>query len=123
MTQEELSLRDKIRNIIRERPEYKDDAYFFVLEALDFTMKKCKREGHVCGQELLGGIKELALTKFGPMARSVFEFWGIRKTNDFGQIVFALVDSGLLGRQPQDSMDDFNNVYDFEEVFDQPFKC
>ena len=123
MAQEELSLRDKIRNIIREKPEYKDDAYFFVLESLDFTMKKCKREGHVSGQELLGGIKELALTKFGPMARSVFEFWGIRKTSDFGQIVFALVDSGLLGRQPQDSMDDFNNVYDFEEAFDQPFKC
>ena len=123
MAEEELSLRDKIRNIIEARPEYKDDAYFFVLEALDFTMKKHKREGHVSGEELLGGIKELALSKFGPMTRSVLEFWGIRKTHDFGQFVFALVDSGLLGRQPEDSLSDFANVYDFEEVFDQPFRC
>ncbi len=122
MSETELGLRDKIKKIIETKPDYKDDAYLFVLEGLDYTMKKCKREGHVSGQELLGGIKELALTKFGPMARSVLEFWGIRKTHDFGEIVFALVDSGLLGRQPEDSIDDFNNVYDFEEVFDQPFK-
>ena len=123
MSEQELSLRDKIKKIIEDKPAYKDDAYLFVLEALDYTMKKCKREGHVSGQELLGGIKELALSKFGPMARSVLEFWGIRRTQDFGQIVFALVDSGLLGRQPDDSLDDFTNVYDFEEVFDLPFKC
>ena len=90
--------------------------------ALDFTTKKLERKGHVSGQELLEGIRDYALELFGPMARTVLEYWGIKNTRDFGEIVFNMIDAGLLGKAEQDSREDFENVYDFKAVFDKGFK-
>ncbi len=115
-------LRQRIRDIAREEQAYKEDAYFFVFEALEHTMKKLSREGHVSGRELLEGIRDLALEKFGPMARTVLSHWGVCATRDFGRIVFILVERDLLGKKPEDSIEDFADVYDFESVFDQPYR-
>ena len=119
---EEIDIRKQIRDIAREEGTYKEDAYYFVFEALEYTMKKHKREGHVSGRELLDGIRALALEKFGPMTRTVLLHWGIKSTHDFGRIVFILVDRELLGKQPEDSIRDFENVYDFETAFEKPFR-
>ena len=115
-----------IKGICLKDPRYDGDAYFFVREALDFTSKMLNkpREGaarHVSGPELLEGIRAYALQEFGPMALTVFSSWGIKRTGDFGDIVFNLVETGKLGKTDEDTKEDFANGYDFQEVFAKPF--
>jgi len=74
---------------------------------------------HISGRELAGGVRDLAIERFGPMARTVLEHWGIRRTEDVGEIVFALVECGILIKRDEDSMDDFVNVFDFDQAFEQ----
>ncbi|MCK4755553.1 hypothetical protein KAS56_01315, partial [candidate division WOR-3 bacterium] len=93
------------------------EAYLFVLEALFCTRKKFKKEKHVSGQELLEGIKDLALNRYGSTAKMVFNHWGIKKTVDLGDIVFNMVNAKLLSKTEEDSLDDFKDVYNFEDVF------
>jgi uncharacterized repeat protein (TIGR04138 family) len=81
-----------------------------------------EKPNHVSGQELLGGIRSLALEQFGPMAMTVLEEWGVRHCEDFGEIVFNMVDNNLLAKTTEDSRDDFKGGYDFEQVFCQPFQ-
>ena len=106
-----------VEDICEHDPRYKPDSYEFVLQALHFTQKKLSRNGHVTGQELLEGIRESALKQFGPMARTVLNYWGITRTADFGIIVFTMIDHKLLSRTEQDSLQDFENVYDFDNAF------
>jgi uncharacterized repeat protein (TIGR04138 family) len=108
--------------VLDKDKRYDPESYSFVMASLSFTMKKLGRKGHVTGQELLEGIREYALEQFGPMARTVLEYWGIKSTNDFGEIVFNMIDVGMLGKTEQDSKEDFNNVYDFKTVFDKNCK-
>jgi uncharacterized repeat protein (TIGR04138 family) len=116
---------DQIR---RESPRFDKGAYFFVKQALDHTLKSIKKESdgrashHVSGPELLGGIREYALQQFGPMAYTVFERWGVRQCEDFGDIVFHLVEYGVLGKTDQDRREDFTGGYDFREAFVRPFE-
>jgi len=122
-----LSLED----IAREDGRYPAEALAFVSEALHFTQKMLGREPrkgrklrdcHVTGRELCEGIRRFALQEFGYMAKTVFEKWGIRSTRDFGEIVYLLIRYGLMSKTESDSIDDFNDVYDFSEAFDHPFE-
>jgi uncharacterized repeat protein (TIGR04138 family) len=108
----------KIEEITERDNRYHPDAYSFTMDALSFTQRKLKKLRHVSGQELLDGIREYGLQQFGLMTRTVFEHWGVRKTEDFGEIVFNMVEVGLMGKTDSDSLDDFKDVYDFQEVFD-----
>jgi uncharacterized repeat protein (TIGR04138 family) len=72
----------------------------------------------VTGQELAEGVRELALERFGPMARTVLEHWGIHDTDDVGRVVFAMVEQGILIKQEGDQPEDFADVFDFEEAFE-----
>lgn len=106
-----------IRNVVEKDPRYPFEAYRFLFEALDFTVKKLGEKRHICGRELLEGIRELAVEQFGGLARMVLDGWNVRRTEDFGEMVFNLVDEGLMGKTEQDSKDDFRNGYDFDEAF------
>lgn len=108
----------KVEEIINKDPRYKADAYEFVMRALWFTQKKLKKQGHLSGQELLAGIKDFVLDQYGPMAKTVLTHWGVETTDDFGEIVFNMVEHGLLHKTEQDSRDDFKDVYDFNKAFD-----
>ncbi len=77
---------------------------------------------HVGGQELCWGLRDYALDKWGVMAPAVLGSWGIRRTKDFGRLVFALVDNGLLQKQPEDRIEDFDNVFDFDKAFCSAYK-
>jgi uncharacterized repeat protein (TIGR04138 family) len=103
--------------IVEKDPRYPIEAYLFVIEALFYTRKKLGIDGHVTGKELLEGIKEVALRRYGSMATMVFEHWGIRETLDFGNIVFNMVNEKVLGKTEEDKLDDFKDIYDFDEVF------
>ncbi len=116
-------LEDKIQSVRRRDRRFSRNAYYFVLDALDFTMSNLGREQmtgeerHVGGKELLAGIKDYAADQFGPMAALVFERWGVRSPADFGEIVFNLIDAELLSRRPSDSRLDFVDGIDFRETF------
>ena len=108
--------------VLNKDRRYSPESYSFVMAALDFTAKKLKRKGHVSGQELLDGIRDYALEQFGPLVRTVFEHWGIKETNDFGEIVFNMIGAGILGKSECDSKDDFDNRYDFKTAFDKGYE-
>ncbi len=112
----------KIDRIIAKNARYKFEAYGFVMAGLHHTVSKFTKPRHVTGRELLEGIRDYALEQFGPLARTVLGYWGISKTEDFGNVVFALVDAGILRKQPEDKIEDFRNIYDFKEVFDKGYK-
>ena len=112
-----INISQTIEGLLRRDARYRIDAYSFVLEALNYTVGKLKVFRHVTGKELLGGIKQYAKNQFGPMARAVLAHWGVNSTEDFGHIVFNLVEAKLLNKTEQDSIDDFKNGYDFKEVF------
>ena len=120
----ELSFRDGIMDRIRMRERgtrYDEGAYLFVLAGLEFCQQRLEERRHITGQELAEGCRDLALERFGVMSRLVLDHWGIRTTTDIGQIVFTLVDLGLLLSQPTDSVDDFHDVYDFDTTFERNY--
>ena len=116
---------DVLNAILEKDSRYHRDAYLFLRESLDHTQKTIGRKrrevGHITGQELLAGIREYALENFGPMAISVLEEWGVRSCEDFGNMVFLMVDHNLLRKTEQDSPEDFRHGYSFEEAFRAPF--
>ena len=123
---QELTFETTLGLILAKDPRYQRDAYLFVKDALDHTQKIVVKENkgelrHVSGQELLGGIRDYALAQFGPMTQMVFEEWGIKRCEDFGEIVFNMVEIGLLGKTEKDSRDDFANGYSFNDAFRKPF--
>lgn len=71
--------------------------------------------------QLLDGIRDYALDRFGPMTLTLMDHWNIKKCRDFGNIVFNLVDFGILGRTENDSLEDFEGGYSFDEAFELPF--
>lgn len=112
---------EKAEKIVEKDPRYKVAAYAFVMLALNYTLSKLDKPRHVTGRELLEGIKEFGLVQYGPMTRTVFVYWGIRSTLDFGEIVFNLVKDKLLGKTEEDKLEDFDGVYDFEEEFEKKY--
>ena len=106
------------------------NGYLFMLAALRRTQQKRSRKGasgpddeqtHVTGQELLEGIRELGLQQFGYLARTVFRCWGIRSTDDFGRMVFEMIERGDMRKTETDQLSDFFDVYDFGEAFERQY--
>jgi uncharacterized repeat protein (TIGR04138 family) len=125
----EANFDEGIDLILLKDSRYRRDAYLLVRDALDYTKKSLsRREGvplsdseHVSGQELLSGMREYVLAQFGPMAITVLEEWGINRCEDFGEIVFNIVEAGLFSKTDTDSRTDFQNGYDFDDAFRKPF--
>ncbi len=132
------SPQERFENLIRSDSRFHPEAYKFVYDALDFTVRNKYSDAeeapvedsntnddsppnqHVTGQDLLQGLRLFALEEFGCMAATVFDAWGVRRSEDFGEIVFNLVEHGLMGRQESDCKDDFAGGFGgraFSEVF------
>ncbi len=116
----------KLADLARVDGRYAYEAYEFIFLALEHTHKLLghqertdeqeNRATHVTGQQLLQGARDLALQEFGMMARTVFRQWGINQTEDFGNIVFNLVEAGLMSKTPDDQLSDFRDVFDLDEA-------
>src|SRR5437899_1033410 len=122
-----------ILEVVRRDARYSYEAYEFVFAALDHTQKLLGRvpgqesgdpgpHHHVNGRELLDGIRDLARREFGLMARTVFHLWGIDRTDDFGEIVFNLVESKLMSKTEEDCRTDFHAIYDLDEALVHGFR-
>jgi uncharacterized repeat protein (TIGR04138 family) len=123
---QKIGFAEALDSIVTSDPRYQREAYIFLRDALDFTTKQQKKAKgttirHVSGPELLEGVRQYALKEFGPMVITVFDSWGIRATEDVGHMVFNLINAGIFGKTDEDSIEDFKNVYDFQEAFVKPF--
>lgn len=115
-----------IDRIVEEDSQYKKGAYTFVREALEYTVKNLKPEEltthqHIAGERLLEGIRDYALLQYGPMTMTLMNEWNVKNCEDFGHIVFKLVENKVLGKTDEDSMEDFKGGYDFKDAFEKPF--
>ena len=122
-----ISFDEELEKIVAKDPRFTREAYGFVREALDHTQKAVTKSTkddaprHVTGQELLGGIRDYALQQYGPMTLTVLNEWGIQRCEDFGELVFNMVENSLLAKTDKDTRDDFKGGYQFEDAFRQPF--
>lgn len=113
---------DQVLDRLRERnPRFHEAAYLFVLSALHHVIERLPEPRHISGRELVEGVRDLAIERFGPMARTVLEHWGVRATADVGELVFALVECGILIKQDEDLPEDFRDVFDFDEAFERDY--
>lgn len=115
-----------VHDAVRQNPRYSADAYHFLRDALDVTIKTMQKGrkdaiNHVSGPELCEGVREYALQQFGPMVPTIFEAWGISTTRDIGEMVFNLIETGAFSRSESDRVEDFENVYRFEDAFERPY--
>ncbi|HVA58076.1 MAG: Minf_1886 family protein [Gemmatimonadaceae bacterium] len=118
----ELTFRDGImdRILLYER-RFDERAYLFVLAALEYCQQRLSERRHITGRELSWACRDLALDRFGVMARPVLEHWGVRTSSDIGDVVFTLVDLGFLLSQPSDTRDEFAGAFDFDEAFERAY--
>ena len=118
----QLVFRDEIMDCIRARePGFTVRAYLFVLAALEYCQARLPERRYISGRELAGSCRDLALERFGVMSRLVLEHWGVRSTADIGDIVFTLVDLGLLITQPTDRREEFIDVFHFDQAFEREY--
>jgi len=116
-----------IRNILEQSSRFEAGAYYFLKDALDFTVKRAEEQGngksrHVTASELLIGFKDLALQEYGPMAATLMEEWNIGQCSDIGDMVFELIEQGMFGKQESDEREDFKEIFTFDEAFRKPFQ-
>lgn len=120
---------------------YKREAYAFVFEALRYAhdtlglgtetptetidvsegIESAEGQRHLTGGELSDAIRRFAIEQFGYMAKTVLESWGLRKTGDFGNIVFNLIEIGEMSKTKNDRREDFDDIYDFDTAFRRDF--
>jgi uncharacterized repeat protein (TIGR04138 family) len=115
-------MKKNLEEIAREDGRYHPQAMKFVYEGLGYTAKKLASEpGHISGRDLCDGLRRLAIEKWGRFAIMVLNCWGVKSTRDFGEIVYLMVKHKWMSAQPTDSIDDFNDVYNFKTVFKDEF--
>ena len=120
----DISFEEAVQRCTKIDPRYQAGAYDFVRDALHISVKKfCEGDEaqHVSGQQLLEGVRELALKEYGPMALTVLQQWGLRCGTDVGSIVYNLISINYFGKSDGDSLEDFDGGYDFAEAFITPF--
>jgi uncharacterized repeat protein (TIGR04138 family) len=111
--------------MLRKAGPYPIEAFNFVREGLSYTLQQIhddpdalsEPDRHVSGQQLCLGLRDYAIEAFGLLAPAVLEHWNIHRTDDFGRIVFAMIDSGLMTRTAEDTIEDFRGVFSFDEAF------
>jgi uncharacterized repeat protein (TIGR04138 family) len=119
----ETKMKKSLEDIAEESGRFSSQAVRFVSEGLSHTIKKTGGEpGHVTGQTLCDGLRKMALERWGRLAMLVLNSWGIKTTRDFGEIVYSLVKHKWISAQPTDSINDFDDVYDFRTVFKDQFR-
>lgn len=115
-----------VADAARQDPRYGADAYIFLRDALDVTIKVLQHGrndqiNHVSGPELCQGFRDYALEQFGPMVPTILDAWGIHSTRDIGEMVFNLIRTGAFSRSDSDKIEDFENVFAFADAFEKPF--
>ena len=110
-------IRVRLYDVIEQDPQYSKEAYLFCLRAVRQTLQSRDRKGHVKGQDIVDTSYRVAHHEFGPMAKTVLQHWGIASPRCIGNIVFRLVENGILKKSDDDSIDDFAAHRSIDEIF------
>lgn len=121
-----VDFEEVVARIVEHNARYDREAYVFLRDALTHTQKAISKSNknkvrHITGPELLEGIKDYALQQYGPMAKTLLNEWGISQCEDFGELVFIMVENNLLRKTEEDRREDFKGGYDFDTAFRKPF--
>lgn len=121
-----VQFEQSVISILQKDRRFDPHAYFFLKDALDFTLKRVAQGNgglarHVTGAELLTGFRDLALEQFGPMASTVMREWGITEGQHVGDMVFLLIEEQVFGKQDSDRPEDFTGVFDLRQSLIEPF--
>lgn len=121
-----MQFEQSVVSILKRDRRFDPHAYFFLKDALDFTLKRISESNggharHVTGPELLAGYRDFALEQFGPMASTLMNEWSVRRCQDVGDMVFHLIEEQVFGKQDSDKKEDFSEVFDFEQSLVAPF--
>lgn len=121
-----MQFEECVMEILKRDKRFDMQAYFFLKDALDFTLKKVAdgnqgKVRHVSGPELLAGFRDHALEQFGPMASTLMEEWGISQCQDVGDMVFHLIEHQVFGKQESDHKNDFSEIFNFRQSLESPF--
>lgn len=124
---QQTGFQEAVEKICRQDKRYHLEGYAFLRDSLEATMKRRKKTrkdpgSHVGAVELLDGFRLHAINEFGPMSLMVLNYWGLRCTEDVGNMVFNLVLAEVFGKTDEDTIESFREVYDFYEVFVAPFR-
>ena len=106
---------------------YPIEAFTFVRDGLSYTAQRVYEnldslsddERHISGQQLSLGLRDYAIEKYGMLARDVLAHWNVDRTDDFGRIVFAMINEGIMSQNDEDTVEDFRAVFDFDEAFNR----
>ncbi len=123
-----LGFQEAVEKIVTRDQRYRHDAYLFLREVMDFSVKRQKKQRkelqptHISATELLEAFRLLTLKEFGPMSLTLLQYWGIKNSNDIGYIIFNLIEAGVVGKTEDDTLAAFANGFDFEKAFVLPFQ-
>ncbi len=115
-----------IQQVVLEDGRYPLDAFVFLHEALaravDDEFGEEPRDPelgshHVTGPQLCLALRDEALERWGMLAAAVLRKWNVRATLDFGNMVYLLVNNGLMHKTEEDSLEDFRDIFDFDGAF------
>ncbi len=125
----ERTFEEAVAEILAKDSRFAAPAYDFVREGLEATVKKLgrasageRRSRHISADELCHGLRDYALERYGVLAGALLHRWGLRRTDDFGAIVFLLVEVGMFGVTEDDTPEAFSGRFDFAEAFREPFR-
>lgn len=121
-----INFEESVAAILRRDARYDGQAYFFLKESLDYTLKRFLDANggqmrHVSGKELLEGFRDHALEQYGPMAATLMDEWGVKECRDVGNMVFLMIEEQVFGKQESDKPEDFDKVFDFRRALREPF--
>ena len=121
-----IHFEESVLSILKRDHRYDGQAYLFLKDALDFTLKRMSEEQpdrnrHVSGGELLEGFRDYGLEQFGPMAATLMEEWGVNQCQDVGNMVFRLIEEQVFGKQESDTEQDFEGTFDLNQALREPF--
>lgn len=106
----------------QQYPEYDSKVYGFTLMALQKVVEDIGEKRHLQAAELANGVVELAHDEFGPLASEVLQSWGLETTEDLGEVVFAMVETGIMGARKEDRQADFEELFDLHQRLQQEYE-
>jgi uncharacterized repeat protein (TIGR04138 family) len=118
---EEINFWETVHKIRSRDKRFNEEAYVFIIEALEYTLGRMERRRHISAKELLDGMVDYARSRYGMLSFAILESWGIRNTADIGSAVIHLVEGGILAKRESDSAEDFEDVCDLKEVLEEKY--
>jgi uncharacterized repeat protein (TIGR04138 family) len=103
-----------IQELARLDGRFDAQAFGFIGEGLRHAAKLYGKdapgcaERHLTATQLVEGVLELAVERFGMLAELVLRSWGVKRSEDVGSITFLFIEHGIFSKQPSDRLEDFS---------------